>query len=240
MHNISNDNMEKTLQLEGDFASAAKLYLEMRFCPVPLSKDTLTPTVDLAEWDHKIINGDHIDRHFTEHQNACLGLLLIGPLVGFQVSSKIGECFLFDIEQKHSAAPSFITEADGETTHYFLLEEGVTIPEELLNEGSHRDVAIKAEGQIMAVPPTSGVTLQSAWFDTVKDLNEITQSFIDDLLIGPVQETPTEASKHPIESGVPSTLAAYGINKLFADVENAPEAEALLDGFIMRGKMTTI
>ena len=47
--------------------------------------------------------------------------------------SKSGENFLVEIEAKHRAAPRFITNVDGEITHYFLLGKGVSIPEETLN-----------------------------------------------------------------------------------------------------------
>jgi len=240
MSNITNDKMKRIIELEGNLATAAKLYMELGFRLAPLSKSTLSPAVDLTEWIEKAKSPVDVAKYFIEHQNSCLGLLLCDSLVVFQVSSKSGERFLFGLERKHGAAPSFITEDGGVISHYFLLGKGVSIPEELLNDGSQNKVAIKTAGQVVAVPPTAGVTLQSAWFKNAEDLNEIDQSFIDDLLAEPVQESPQETSNHHIEDNIPSTLAAYGINKLFADVENAPEAEALLDGFIMRGEMTTI
>ena len=239
--NIRNEKIKQIIELEGDIALAAKLYLELGFRPVPLSIETSKPTVDLDNWINVGITADGIDQHFSNHPDDVIGLHPGNDLVIIQISSEEADASLSKIEQHHNAVPKFIIETPEGECHYFRKEEGVSVNNPLSSTGKHLDgIIVKSGAEILPVPPCDGVSCTSAWLDDAQDLTEIYQHFLDDILDWQNQNDAPQVPAHKTDNSIPSTLAAYGINKLFANIENAPEAEALFDGFIMRGEMATI
>lgn len=126
MSNIRNDKVKQIINIEGNFAKAAKLYLEIGFRPVPICLKTSRQTVDIYDWISGGVTADSIDKHFSEHPDDVIGIHLGNSLMSIQASSEEAIDCLCKIEKEHLAAPKMIIQTPEGECHYFQTEKGVS------------------------------------------------------------------------------------------------------------------
>lgn len=215
-------NDSTILELPDTCAEAAHYWLEFGLRPIPLDNATKTTTRKWDKWLHNLTHAT-ITTYWKNHPEHDVGAIVDDALFIVDADTQEAVARLIEIEQSLDIEPNMIHKTSKGEHHFFRRAPGTfAMMKSYSSEGHPEKLDIRTgrgedEGRSMIVlPPSSGKEVILCEAESVEDLVEVDQVFIDAIFKHngeepprPVEPKEREESRREVSQSEAAEILSY-------------------------------
>lgn len=191
--------------------SAALAFFRAGFIVAPIVPGTKRTAEKWAPWKARLSENTIVD-HWAQHPDHELGCIVSPRLLVLDADSPASIQAVEDLMQAHGISCNFVVKTRRGKHYYFLLAPGTFAKTRAFNSEDYpARIDVKHGQSLVVLPPSTDKTIQTCEIETIDDLVEVDQDFVDAVFShngqpSPRPPTPSKPKPAPAPEALDATL----------------------------------